>query len=500
MDKECIVDLQNISKKFGGVQAVNDVSLKIYSGEVLALCGENGAGKSTLVKIISGINEADQGNVIFDGKNINNYSIKERQNLGISITHQEISDFPNITVAKNTFAGREPRKLFIKVDLKKMQEDTHKLIKDLEISLNENEIIGNLSVAQRQLAMIVKALSYESRLLIMDEPNSALTDTETEKLFSIIEKLKNRNIAIIFVSHRLEEVMKISEKVAVMRDGKLINVKETTSLKVENIIKLMVGRDIGHLFPPRTMAPNVKETLLDVKNINYSKRLFEISFKLFKGEILGIAGLEGSGRTETMEAIIGAIKTECKIEIEGSNYKPKSPKDAIKNNISYVPPERLTDGIIPLMTVKYNLILANLRNLKKGPMVSKKESLQLCEKYIKELKIKANDIEDNLLSLSGGNQQKVIVARSLAVSPKILILNDPTRGIDVGAKYEIYMLIQELARKGIGIIFISSELPELIGISHRIITFWEGKISGEFNEKEIADLGKDKVLNAMMGE
>ena len=498
MGENVIVKLEKINKRFGGIHALNNVSLDIFKGKVEAIIGENGAGKSTLMKVLAGIIFADSGTVIYDGNDISHCGIRKRQEIGIAMIHQEIVDFPNLSVAKNIFAGIEPRKRNGLVDEKKIINESKALIAEMETDLDVNAIVGTLSVAKRQLTMIAKALIYKAQLIIMDEPNSALTDEETINLFRIINKLKAKGIAIIYISHRLEEVMTIADRITVMRDGNYIKTLPRSEATMEEIIRLMVGREINNLFPPRKekFTDQQPEVLLNIKNITYKNVIKDINFKLYKGEILGIAGLEGSGRTEMAEAIIGMINADCSIEIGEQPYIPRQPREALERGISYVPPERRNDSILPQLSVRSNLTISYLKMLKAGIFISNKKIDNLSRKYINRMKIKVASLEQPILDLSGGNQQKVVISRTLATNPSILIINEPTRGIDVGAKYEIYVLMHELAEQGLGIIFISSEMPEILGVSDRVITFCQGKISGEF---AIQNANNELVLNAMMG-
>lgn len=500
MNDDVLIRLENISKRFNGIYALNNVSLEIKKGEVHALCGENGAGKSTLMKILTGIYTADTGKVYMDGEDVTLLSIREKQEKGISIVHQEIIDFPNLSVAKNIYAGIEPMTRYGTVDEKKMSADAAALIQTLGAELDPDAIVGDLDAARRQLTMITKALAYHAKVIIMDEPNSALTDEESEKLFRIINDLKAEGISIIYISHRLEEVMRVSDRISILRDGCYEGTMETRETDIPQLIRMMVGRELKDVYPKRDKSHCAfkEETILEVRNISIPGLLDHISFSLKKGEILGIAGLEGSGRTEMAEVIIGMRKGEADIVLEGENYVPSSPKNAFKKGISYVPPERKVDSVLPQLSIKKNLVISALPDLQiGGVVVSEKKVNAITNRYVQDLRIKLASQDQLLTELSGGNQQKVIIARCLATNPKVIIFNEPTRGIDVGAKYEIYELLYKLADQGIGIILIASEMGEIMGLSERIIAFREGRLTHEFMRAEATE---EKVLHAMMNE
>lgn len=500
MNDDTLIRLEHISKRFNGIYALNDVSLDIKKGEVHALCGENGAGKSTLMKILTGIYTADSGVVSMEGEDITALSIREKQDKGISIIHQEIIDFPNLSVARNIYAGIEPMTRGGMVDEKKMNRDATQLIQTLGVELNTSAIVGDLDAARRQMTMITKALAYHAKVIIMDEPNSALTDEESTKLFRIIRDLKAKGIAIIYISHRLEEVINISDRISILRDGCFIGSLEAQKTTIPELIRMMVGREMKDVYPTRDKSARgyTEDTILDVRRLSIPGELHELSFSLKRGEILGIAGLEGSGRTEMAEVVIGMRRGETDILMDGRKYVPSSPKYAFEQGIAYVPPERKVDSVLPQRSVKDNLIVSALPDLRVGGVVvSEKKAREVTGQYVKDLRIKLASQNQPLIDLSGGNQQKVIIARCLATKPKVVIFNEPTRGIDVGAKYEIYELLHKLANQGIGIIMIASEMSEIMGLSERIITFREGRITHEFRRE---DATEDKVLHAMMNE
>lgn len=498
MENPIVLSVRDISKKFGGTQALSKVSLDFRKGEVHALIGENGAGKSTLMNIIYGLYLPDEGSVLLEGKDILRLSIKQRQECGISMVHQEINVFPNLSVARNLFVSREPVGRIGVCNEKKMVEDTTRLINELGIDIRAEAKVNSLSVADRQMIQIMIALSYKAKVIIFDEPNSALTDEETKNLFRVIRDLKQQEIAIIYISHRMEEVLEIADRISVLRDGHLIGTMERLEATTDKMIQMMVGREMKNAYPPKNTATRIAgDVVLKVEGLSARGIFEDVSFELHKGEILGFAGLEGSGRTEVFEAIMGLRECSGQILLEGRPFSPRCAHDAIKQGVIYVPPDRRADSIIPQKSVAQNIALASLERLKRGILVADDKIRGMAESYVKKLKIKAASVNQMVLELSGGNQQKVVFARALGVEPKVLLLNEPTRGIDVGAKYEIYLLLQSLATQGLGILVISSELPELIGISDRIIAVWEGRIAGEF-DPEVSS--KEAILGAMMGE
>jgi len=498
MDNSIVLKVRDISKRFGGTWALKDISFNIGKGEVFGIVGENGAGKSTLMKILSGVYTADTGTMSFEGKQILGLSIRERQKIGISMVYQEINIFPNLSIARNVFASREPKNRFGLVDENRMADDTHKLMKDLDVDLRPNAIMGSLSVAEKQLTQILLALSYNAKIIVYDEANTSLTDEETRKLFGIINGLKSRGVTTIFISHRIEEVLTIADRILVLRDGEQVGILNRSEASVRKIVTMMIGREVGNTFPPRDNQMEISvETLLRIENLTCSGWFSEISFDLGRGEILGMAGLEGSGRTQLAECIIGARKIDGgRMYFCDDEYRPLNTRDSINRGIMYVPPDRRWDGIIPDKSVGFNIALSSFNRFKKGIFIAEKDIDKTTDEYIKKLRIKAESSRQPIMDLSGGNQQKVVFSRVLVGEPSVLILNDPTRGIDVGTKYEIYMLMQGLASQGLGILFISAELEELMALSDRILAMWQGRIAGEFDPKQVK---REEILGSIMG-
>lgn len=488
MANRIILEMNNISKEFPGVKALDNVSLKLRAGTVHALVGENGAGKSTLMKCLFGIYKQDTGEIILDGKKVNIDSSKAALDLGISMIHQELHPVPFRDVMENIWLGRIPVRSIgpIKlVDHKKMYRDTEKLFNDLDMDINPNTVVGSMSVSKIQYMEIARATSYNAKVIIMDEPTSSLTENEVEHLFRIIRSLKSRGVAIIYISHKMEEILQISDEVTIMRDGRNIGSWASSELTIDMIISRMVGRDLSNRFPERSNEPG--EVVLKVEGLTspFSKSFRDISFELRKGEILGIGGLVGAQRTEMIEALFGLRSiVSGKIYLYGKEVKIKSPIQAIKHKIALLTEERRVTGIFPLLSVLENTVIANIHRYIKPYFILDEAKRRIdATKGIEMLRVKTPSFRSLIKDLSGGNQQKVLFARWLLTEAEILLLDEPTRGIDVGAKYEIYTIIAELAKQGKSIIMISSEMPELIGMSDRIIVMCEGRISGIVNGK-----------------
>jgi ribose transport system ATP-binding protein len=480
--------MEGISKAFPGVQALDRVDFEAYSGEVMALVGENGAGKSTLMKILSGAYMKDTGRIYIDGKRVEIQNPYHAQLLGISTIYQELNVTPNQTVAQNIFLGREIKRKGILgklgfVDKKEMERRAKELLNRVGANIDPRELVKNLSVAQRQMVEIAKALSLEAKIIIMDEPTSALGPEEVEKLFEIIRQLKEQGIAIIFISHRLEEVFKIADRITILRDGKLVGVMSKDEATFDKVIYLMVNRPLGDMFKKEEVSKG--KLILEVKNLR-SAIIKDVSFSLYEGEILGIAGLVGSGRTELVRLIFGADpKISGEIYLNGEKVEIKSPEDAVKHGIGLVPEDRQNQGLILKMSVRENIGVTIIRKILKFlGFIDKNKLTEIAENFVKRLNIKTPSIFEKVLYLSGGNQQKVVLAKWLASNPKILILDEPTRGIDVGAKAEIHAIMSQLAKIGIGIIMISSEIPELLAMSDRILVMSEGKVVVELPRSE----------------
>ena len=491
-----ILKMINISKSFSGVIALDNVSLSIAPGEVHALMGENGAGKSTLVKILSGIYQKDSGNIFIEGKAVDISSPKEALDLGISMIHQELNPLLAMTVSENIFLGKEPCYGFTSIlNRKKQRQLTENLFNALDIYLDPDARMQELSVAQMQMVEIVKAVSWQSKIIIMDEPTSAITETEVNKLFALIKSLKQKGVAVIYISHKMDEIFRIADTITVLRDGKLIATQPAKELDNPTLIKLMVGREIAQLFP--TEQKERGETVLEVENLGNA--MFQnISFSAHRGEVLGFAGLMGAGRTEVMETLFGLISYEQgSIKINGKAVKINSPIDAIAQGMALISEDRKLKGLNLKGSVKANLTLSCLSYFSNylGVVKTEKEN-RFADGEIKKFRIKARDRSQIVNTLSGGNQQKVVLSKWLATSPQIIIFDEPTRGIDVGAKAEIYALIRELAKEGKTILLVSSEMPEIIGLCDRVIVLHEGKITSELQQSE---LNQEKIMEAAMG-
>ena len=473
-----LLEMLNITKRFPGVVALNNVSLKVKAGSVHALMGENGAGKSTLMKCLFGIYSMDEGKIIFQGKEVAFTNSKQALENGVSMVHQELNQVRQQNVMDNIWLGRYPKK-GIFIDEKKMYEDTKKIFEGLDISIDPRSKVSTLSVSEMQMVEIAKAVSYGSKIIVMDEPTSSLTETEVNHLFRIIRKLQSEQVAIIYISHKMEEILKISDEVTIMRDGQYIATKNAKELTTDEIIKLMVGRDLSQRFPEKVNKPG--DVILKVSNLTAEAEgsFTDVNFELKKGEILGIAGLVGSKRTEVVEALFGirSIKSGT-IELNGKQVNNHSPQHAIKNGFALVTEERRSTGIFPELSISFNSIISNIKQYKKGLFLSDSKVFDDTKWVIDSMKVKTPTQKTSIGSLSGGNQQKVIIGRWLLTKPNVLLLDEPTRGIDVGAKFEIYQLINQLAAEGKGIIMISSEMPELLGVTDRILVMSNGKAAG----------------------
>lgn len=488
--EEYIVELEGITKEFPGVIALDNVQLKLKKGEVLALLGENGAGKSTLMKILSGVYSKDSGIIKVNGEIIENMNPTRAKELGISIIHQELNMCSHLSVTENIFLGREKTKSGL-LSNNVMREEAVAILKKLKIDINPDTIVGNLAVSKQQMVEIAKALLTNARVLIMDEPTSALTSSEISELFRIIEQLKEEGCAIVYISHRLEELQYVADRITILRDGRYVtsmNFKDTT---IDEIVSNMVGREITEKFP-RVKCKKGKR-ILKVSNLNAGHMVRNINLELYEGEIVGIAGLMGAGRTETSRALFGIDNKESgEIELDGKEVKINSPSDAIKAGIVLVPEDRKKDGLCVKLSVKDNIALPNLDIVcNKNGVLSYKSEVRLVDKTIEDLGIKLPNADVNAGNLSGGNQQKVVVGKWLARQSRVIIFDEPTRGIDVAAKVEIYNIMNELKKNNIGVLFISSEMSEILGISDRIIVMCDGKITGELS---IGEATQDKIL------
>lgn len=473
-----ILEMKGITKKFPGVLALDHVDLTVYPGQVLALVGENGAGKSTLMKILSGVYQMDAGEICMNGQPVRITDPLSSQLMGISIIYQELNVLDNLNIAENIFLGREQRKKHLFVNKQKMHDEARSLLNEVGLNLDTWTMVRNLSTAQKQMIEVAKALSFQSKIIIMDEPTSSLTETETETLFTIIRKLRDQNVAIVFISHKLPEIFAITDEVAVLRDGVSVGRMTTADCTEGDIINAMVGRDVHNLYPKQ--QAELGDVVLEVSGLNTESLLKDISFELRAGEILGFAGLVGAGRSEVMRAIFGIDRKDSgDIYIKGQKVAIHSPKDALRYHMGFVPEERKSQGLVLGMTVGQNTTLVALKQVANNAgFIIRQQENQMANQFVKALGIKTPSNEQRVQNLSGGNQQKVVIAKWLANNPAILILDEPTRGIDVGAKKEIHQLMSQLACQGVGIIMISSELPEVLGMSDRIVVMHEGRIKG----------------------
>ena len=480
---EYILEMNDITKTFPGVVALDHVDLKLKPGTVHALMGENGAGKSTLMKCLFGIYYEDAGEIIFDGNRVKISSPKQALDMGISMIHQELHPVKLRSVSENIWLGRFPKLLPGVVDHKTMHKKTQELFDMVGLDVDPDILAGDLSASKFQLVEIAKAISYDAKIVIMDEPTSSLTEAEVEHLFKLIRKLKSEGRAIIYISHKIEEILKISDEVTIMRDGRNVGTWPAKELTMDFIINRMVGRTLENRFPERSRKPS-DEVILKVENLTAAGRSFkDVSFELHKGEILGIGGLVGAQRTELVEAIFGLrTAVEGTITKDGKRVTNKTPKESKNNGFALLTEERRATGIIPMLSVEDNSVIASAQQFATAGVINSAKRLKAAETGCKQLDVKTPNMEVQIASLSGGNQQKVLVARWLLTNPDILILDEPTRGIDVGAKYEIYLVIQSLAAQGKGIIMISSEMPELLGVSDRIMVMCEGRVTGVLDD------------------
>lgn len=483
---EILVKMENIEKSFPGVHALSQAQFELRFGEVHALVGENGAGKSTLMKVLTGIYPKDSGRIVYKGKEVEIPNPRAAQDMGISIIHQELNLMPHLTVAQNIFIGREPRKsVNFFLDEKEINEKTKELLDMMHLELDPQTKVSNLTVAKQQMVEIAKALSFSSEVLVMDEPTSALAESEIEELFRIICQLRDRGVGIVYITHRLEELWQIADRVTVMRDGRYINTAGINDVTKDQIISMMVGREIYETARPEAKSKS-HEIVLEVKNLNRGRAIKNVSFCLKKGEILGFAGLMGAGRTEVARAIFGADPVDSgEIFVKGKKATIRSPKDAVKYGIGYLSEDRKRYGLALGMDVETNIILAAYEKFQ-GVLgwIKQNKTRREAKSRVDELKIKTPSLQQKVKYLSGGNQQKIVIGKWLTRDCDILIFDEPTRGIDVGAKSEIYKLLNDLAESGKSIIMISSELPEILRMSHRIIVMCEGRITGELDAKD----------------
>lgn len=479
-----ILQVKNLSKSFLGVKALDNIQFDLQKGEVHALMGENGAGKSTFMKILMGLFTADSGEIVFEGKILKSKSVHENLLKGISMIHQEILVVPELTVAQNIFLGREANYRYWLNDTA-INQKAQELLDLIGVKINAQTKIKNLSIAQMQMVEIAKAISTNAKVIIMDEPTSALSDTEVEILFKIINDLKAKGVAIIYISHKMDEIFEITDRITIFRDGNYIDTKNTNDLDKNSLIALMVGREIENIFPEKVTFKCEKKPILTIKNFSKKGKFENINFEVHAGEVLGIAGLMGAGRTEIVRAIYGLDKYDSgEIILKGNKINLKSPKEAIEKGIGYVSEDRKALGFMPAMSINENISLSSLANYSKAWFINSTNEKEATAQLSNDLKIKSTNINQKVMNLSGGNQQKVIIGKVLLTSPSLVILDEPTRGIDIGAKFEIYKLINQLTDRGIAVIMISSELPEILGISDRVLVLSKGKQTALFTKQE----------------
>lgn len=489
---DAILTMEEIDKSFPGVHALDHVHFDVRSGEVHALMGENGAGKSTLMKVLTGIYTKDSGTITYEGKEVEFANTREAQDAGIVIVHQELNMVGDLTVSQNIFIGREFMKGFA-IDDKKMIEESKKLFEELHIDINPRDKMSDLTVGKQQMCEIAKAISHKAKVIIFDEPSAALTEKEIEDLFAIIRDLREKGLAIVYISHRMDEIKVITDRVTVMRDGGYVGTLITKECTKEDIINMMVGRVIYEDPKTESKVPKDAPVVLKVEHLNAGRMVQDVSFELRKGEILGFSGLMGAGRTETARALFGADpKTSGDIYVNGEKVTINSPQDAVRHGIGYLSEDRKRYGIVVQKTIIENSTLASLENYMSGIFINKKEEKKVTEQYIEELSTKTPSADQLVVNLSGGNQQKVVIAKWLVRNCDILIFDEPTRGIDVGAKNEIYKLMNRLASEGKSIIMISSEMTEILRMSDRIVIMCEGRKTGEL---DISEATQEKIMD-----
>ncbi len=488
---DVILEMKNINKEFPGVKALDNVSFSVKKGSVHALMGENGAGKSTLMKCLFGIYSKDSGEIILDGQTVEFKDSKHALEAGVAMVHQELNQALKQNVMDNIWLGRYPKIGGIFTSEKKMLHDTKEIFEQMGVDVDPKRIMSTMSVSQRQMVEIAKAVSYNSKIIVFDEPTSSLTDKEVEHLFKIINMLRDQGVGIVYISHKMDEILRISDEVTIMRDGQYIATKDAKDLTMNEIIRLMVGRELTNLYPEKTNTPG--EMVLDVKNLTgmYS-HIEDVSFQVHRGEILGIAGLDGSGRTEVLETVFGiATKKSGEIILDGKVIKNNSSLEAIKHGFALATEERRATGIFGILSVLENTVISNLKKYKKMGLLNDREMRKDTEWSIDSMRIKTPSADTQIRSLSGGNQQKVILGRWLLTDPEVLLLDEPTRGIDVGAKYEIYQLIIDLAAKGKSVVMVSSEMPELLGVCDRIMVMSNGRVAGSLPVKQAS---QEKIM------
>lgn len=484
MVDDTILEMRDIVKEFPGNRALNNIHFDLKRGEVHALLGENGAGKSTLIKVLGGIHQPNAGEILIDGQGVTIGSVNQARNLGIGIIHQEIVLVPELSIMENLFLGREIVTGLGLKNIARMKDKAREMLETIDLAIDVDTPVGKLSIAQQQMIEIAKAVSFNVKILVMDEPTSSLSEDEVQTLFDIVRKLKRQGVSIIYISHRMAELFAISDRITVIRDGEYIGTRETSKTSNAELVKMMVGRSLEQFYVKDNLVK--KEELLHVSNLNKAGVFHDVSFEVHRGEILGFAGLVGSGRSDIMAAIFGAEKFNTgEIFVNGQKVRFSSPSQAIQAGIAFVPEDRKKQGLVLSQSVSFNLTLASLDRYRKGVYIREDKRLEDVDKYVNSLRIKTATVDSAADSLSGGNQQKVVIGKWLATRPKILILDEPTRGVDVGARRDIYAAINEMAKSGLAIILVSSDLPEIINMADRVCVVREGKIVKQIKGDDI---------------
>ena len=477
------IEMRGIDKSFGGNAVLKNAGFLLDDGEVHALMGENGAGKSTLMKILTGVYTKDAGQVIVDGKEVCYNNPQEAEKAGIVFIHQELNVLFDLTVEENMFLGKEIKKVFGICDRKAMRKRVQEILDMLGVDIDPTQRMDELSIGQQQMIEIAKALMVDAKVLIMDEPTAALTQSETEVLFKVVNSLRKKGVSIVYISHRMEEIFELCDRITILRDGTYIDTKRIADIDMNDIVKMMIVREIGERYPVRNSK--IGDVAFEVKNLNCPGAFENVSFEVRAGEVLGVSGLMGAGRTEIMQAIFGNMPNVTgQLFLDGKEIKNKNPQQAIQNGIGFITEDRKVEGLMLEESIMKNISLANLGRISNGGVINKKKEQELVNKGIEELRIRCFGPQHECNNLSGGNQQKVIFAKWIYTNPKVLILDEPTRGVDIGAKKEIYNIINELAAKGVAIIMVSSELPEVLGMSDRVMVVREGEVRGILNKEE----------------
>ena len=484
MKKSTLLKMSHISKSYPGVKAVNDVSIDLYAGEVLGLMGENGAGKSTLIKLLAGAEMMDTGEIYIDEKNISINSPKESQENGVSVIYQELITMDTLSVAENIFVGQLPRKKNTRlIDWKTAQKKSSEVLGLLNSEINPKTIVSSLSIYEKQIVEIAKAIHKNAKILVMDEPTAALSEKDSKSLFEVIDKLKNNGVGIIYISHRIEEVFSITDRITVMRDGKFIGTKKTKGTKQKEIISMMIGRELNQFFPE--IKSEKKGVMMSVSNLNIDGIIEDISFEVNRGEILGLFGLVGSGCLNIARSLIGVDDIDKgEVSIDGKKVNINNPKNALDNKVGFIPIDRKNEGLTLDFSVKQNLSLQSIHRLGSGFIVNNSIEESIADKWVENLDIKTPNIEVKVKNLSGGNQQKIVLGKTLETNPEILVVIEPTRGVDIGAKMDIYKMLENLCKEGVSIILVSTDVPEILSLSNRVLVISNGKIRKEIKKGE----------------